>query len=155
MKTFASPSELPAAIGTVFGPGEGILVDQQRIAAFADVTDDHQWIHLDVERAAAGPFGGTVAHGYLTLSLLSALTRELYRVQGTTMTVNYGLNRVRFPAPLLAGSVLRATAELTSVDQVAGGYQVVLTVTMIADGAEKPCCVAESVSRHYSSEVLS
>ena len=152
MRVFASPAELVAAVGETFGPGPGLLVDQARIAAFADATDDHQWIHLDAERAAAGPFGGTVAHGYLTLSLLPALSRDLYRCEGVGMVVNYGLNRVRFPAPLLSGSLVQASAELTSVEPVAGALQVVMTVTVQAEGAAKPCCVAASVSRLYPAD---
>ncbi len=152
MRVFANPAELAAAVGETFGPGPGLLVDQARITAFADATDDHQWIHLDAERAAAGPFGGTVAHGYLTLSLLPALIRDLYRCDGVVMVVNYGLDRVRFPAPLRSGSVVHASAELTSVAPVAGALQVVTTVTVQAAGAPKPCCVAASVSRLYPAE---
>ncbi len=149
MRVFAHPSELLDAVGETFGPGPGLLVDQDRIAAFADATDDHQWIHLDPERATAGPFGGTIAHGYLTLSLLPVLVRGLYRCDGSRMIVNYGLNRVRFPAPLRSGSTVRATAVLSAAEPVTGGIQTVLTVTVLADGAEKSCCVAESVSRLY------
>ena len=152
MRVFASPAELAAAVGETFGPGPGLLVDQARIAAFADATDDHQWIHLDAERAAAGPFGGTVAHGYLTLSLLPVLSRDLYRCEGVGMVVNYGLDRVRFPAPLRSGSIVQASAELTSVEPVAGALQVVMTVTVQAEGAAKPCCVAASVSRLYPAD---
>lgn len=149
MRIFAHPTELLGAVGETFGPGPALLVDQDRIAAFADATDDHQWIHLDVERAANGPFGGTIAHGYLTLSLLPVLVRELYRCDGARMTVNYGVNRVRFPAPLHSGSTVHATAVLSSAEPVPGGIQTVLTVTVQADDAEKPSCVAESVSRIY------
>lgn len=149
MRVFASPAELATAIGETFGPGPGLLVDQARISAFADATDDHQWIHLDAPRAETGPFGGTVAHGYLTLSLLPALMSDLYRCDGVGMAVNYGLDRVRFPAPLRSGSVVHASAELMSVEPVAGAVQVVMTVTVQAEGAPKPCCVAASVSRLY------
>ena len=148
MRTFSSAAELLGAVGETIGPGEPYLVDQSRIQAFADATDDHQWIHLDEERAAAGPFGARIAHGFLTLSLLPALMRGLYRLEGVTMGVNYGLNKVRFPAPLPTGSSVRAAAVITDVTAVTDDIlQVVMTVTITADGAKKPCCVAESVSR--------
>ena len=153
MKVFSSAADLSAAIGETIGPGEPFLVDQARIQAFADATDDHQWIHLDEERAAAGPFGARIAHGYLTLSLLPALIRGLYRLEGATMAVNYGLNKVRFPAPLPSGSTIRAQAVITEVTPVSDRIvQMVATVTITATGpdgtpAAKPCCVAESVSR--------
>ena len=147
MRTFSSAAELLQAVGETIGPGDPYPVDQDRIQAFADATDDHQWIHLDEERAAAGPFHTRIAHGFLTLSLLPALMRGLYRLEGVTMGVNYGLNKVRFPAPLPAGSSVRASAVISDVAEVAGGLQVIMTVTITADGAGKPCCVAESVSR--------
>jgi len=147
MRAFYSAAELQRAVGETIGPGEPYQVDQARIQAFADATDDHQWIHLDAGRAADGPFGTTVAHGYLTLSLLPRLMSSLYRVAGVTMAVNYGLNRVRFPAPLPSGASVRATAVLSEISQVPGGVQVVTAVTITAEGAAKPCCVAETVSR--------
>jgi acyl dehydratase len=149
MRVFGSVQELAGAVGEVFGPGQGILVDQDRISAFADATEDHQWIHLDAERAAAGPFGGTIAHGYLTLSLLPALASGLYRTEGVVMGVNYGLNRVRFPSPVPSGSTVHATSRIDSVEEFPGGVQVVATITVAAEGSDKPCCVAESVSRLY------
>jgi acyl dehydratase len=152
---FATLDELRGAIGEVLGPGQSILVDQGRIQAFADATEDHQWIHLDAERAAVGPFGGTIAHGYLTLSLLPALAAGLYRVEGVAMGVNYGLNKVRFPSPVQSGSTVRASARIDSVEEIAGGVQVVATITVSVDGSEKPCCVAESVSRLYFARAAS
>ncbi|MEU5565138.1 MaoC family dehydratase [Micromonospora musae] len=149
MRTFASIDELAAAVGETVGPGPWQAIDQKRVDLFADATDDHQWIHVDPERAAAGPFGGTVAHGYLTLSLLPALAGTLYRVRGVGMGVNYGLNRVRFPAPLRVGSSVRASATFTDVSTVDGGVQVVNTVTVETDAGGKPVCVAETVSRLY------
>ncbi|WP_188940941.1 MaoC family dehydratase [Nakamurella endophytica] len=149
-RVFAGPDELAAAAGERLGPGEGVVVSQDRIRAFADATGDHQWIHLDADRAAAGPFGGTVAHGYLTLSLLPVLVRGLYRVDGAALVINYGLDRVRFPAPVRAGSTVRATAVLGAATPVAGGWQLVATVSVTADGATKPCCVAETVSRYLA-----
>ncbi len=146
---FASLDELRAAAGTEIGHGPWIEVTQQRIDQFADATADHQWIHVDPERAAAGPFGGTVAHGYLTLSLIPALTVGMAAVDGVTMGVNYGLNKVRFPAPVPAGSRVRARVALVSVDDVPGGAQVTSQVTLEREGGDKPVCVAETVSRLY------
>ncbi|MGW4467620.1 MaoC family dehydratase [Micromonospora sp. NPDC004704] len=152
MRTFASPAELLAAVGEPLGPGRWYPVDQDRVGLFADATDDHQWIHVDPERAGAGPFGGTVAHGYLTLSLLPVLVTELYRVDGVRMGVNYGLNRVRFPAPLRVGTRIRATALIVGAEPVTGGLQVVTSVTVESAGGVKPVCVAETVSRLYFEE---
>jgi acyl dehydratase len=152
MRTFAATTELAGAIGEVLGPGPWHRVDQDRINTFADATGDHQWIHTDPERAATGPYGGTVAHGYLTLSLLPALMRDLYRVDGVRMGINYGLNRVRFPAPLRTGDAVRVSAEIVAVDPVPGGVQVVTRVTVEPDRGGKPCCVAETVTRLYPEE---
>ncbi|MEV4631540.1 MaoC family dehydratase [Micromonospora sp. NPDC049523] len=152
MRSFTSPAELLDAIGEPFGPGRWHPVDQERVDLFADATDDHQWIHVDPARAAQGPFGATVAHGYLTLSLLPALVTELYRVDGVRMGVNYGLNRVRFPAPLRVGTRIRATARIAGVESVTGGLQVVTSVTVESEGGAKPVCVAETVSRLYFEE---
>ncbi|WP_320064442.1 MaoC family dehydratase [Micromonospora sp. RTGN7] len=149
MRIFADTGELATAVGETLGPGPWERIDQHRVDLFADATDDHQWIHLDAERAATGPFGGTIAHGYLTLSLLPALVGRLYRVDGVRMGVNYGLNRVRFPAPLRVGSAVRATAAIAEVAPVAGGVQLVTSVTVHSDAGGKPVCVAESVSRLY------
>lgn len=150
MRTFGSVDEMCSAVGETLGPGPAVLVDQRRIQAFAEATDDYQWIHLDVERATAGPFGGPVAHGFLTLSLLPVLVGQLYQVDNVGMRVNYGLNRVRFPAPLRAGSYVRATAVISSAEPAVGYCQFVMTVAIKAEGAEKPCCLAESVSRFYA-----
>jgi acyl dehydratase len=126
------------------------VIDQGMIDAFADATRDHQWIHVDAERAASGPFGATVAHGYLTLALLPLLVREVYAVDGARMAVNYGLNRVRFPAPVRAGSSVRAGVVITEATQVENAVQVTATVTIEIQGEAKPACVAESVSRFYA-----
>ncbi|BCJ68200.1 MaoC family dehydratase [Polymorphospora rubra] len=153
MRTFGSADELAAAVGATLGPGRWHPVAQDRVDLFADATDDHQWIHVDPERAAAGPFGGTVAHGYLTLSLLPALVRDVYRVDGLRMGINYGLNRVRFPAPLRTGGRIRASLHIDSITAVPGGIQVVKTVTVETDGGDRPVCVAETVSRlHFAEE---
>jgi acyl dehydratase len=150
MRTFTGADELLKAVGETLGPGPWRTVEQSRVDAFADVTDDRQWIHVDPVRAAQGPFGGPVAHGFLTLSLLPSFMREIYRVEGKRMAVNYGLNKVRFPAPVRVGSRVRAGVEVASAEPVAGGgVQLVARVTVEAEGGGKPVCVAESVSRYY------
>ncbi|HEY0360009.1 MAG TPA: MaoC family dehydratase [Mycobacteriales bacterium] len=148
MKSFPSVASLTGAVGTVLGPGPWLEIDQDRVDLFADATGDHQWIHVDPERAAGGPFGGTIAHGYLTLSMLPVLMKDLYAVDGVKLGINYGLNKVRFPAPVRVGSKVRLTAEIASVDEIPGGVQVVLRSTVEADGTDKPVCVAESVVRY-------
>jgi len=148
--TFASIEALRDAIGKDLGYSDWITIDQARINQFADATDDHQWIHVDPERAAQGPFKTTIAHGYLTLSLLPALTSGLARVEGVRMGVNYGVNKVRFPAPVPVDSRVRARVEIVSVEDVAGGVQVTSRVTIERDGGDKPVCVAESVARYYA-----
>ncbi|MEV6692166.1 MaoC family dehydratase [Micromonospora sp. NPDC051196] len=150
MRSFASIDELADAVGERLGPGPWFPVDQHRVELFADATDDHQWIHLDQERAAVGPYGGTIAHGYLTLSLLPALVGQLYRVDGVRMGINYGLNRVRFPAPVRVGSAVRVVATIDQVTAFDGGAQLVATATVESDGGGKPVCVAETVSRLYT-----
>ncbi|MGK5629735.1 MaoC family dehydratase [Streptomyces sp. URMC 123] len=149
-RVFTSLDELGTAVGTELGPGDWLEVDQKRIDLFAEATGDHQWIHVDPGRAAEGPFGTTIAHGYLTLSLLPALVPRLMRVEGVRMGVNYGLNRVRFPAPVPVGARLRAAARILDVREVEGGAQVTLAVTVEREGGEKPVCVAETVSRLFT-----
>ena len=146
---FETVEDLKAAVGTVVGHSDWVTVDQERINTFADATGDHQWIHIDPERAAQGPYGTTIAHGYLTLSLIPMLSADVVKVKGARMGVNYGLNKVRFPAPVPAGSKVRATFELLSVEDVEGGVQVVSRVTVEREGGDKPVCVAETVSRSY------
>jgi acyl dehydratase len=137
--------------GDTYGPTSWIDVPQERIQAFADATGDHQWIHVDPERAAAGPFGGTIAHGYLTLSLVPVMTEEVVpRDPDAKMGVNYGLNRVRFPAPLPSGSRVRGTFRVASVEEHDWGYQATLETTIEREGGEKPVCVAEVVFRTYT-----
>ncbi|GHE01916.1 MaoC family dehydratase [Streptomyces alanosinicus] len=148
-RTFTSPDELRAAVGEQLGYTDWLEVDQKRIDLFAEATGDHQWIHVDPEKAAAGPFGTTIAHGYLTLSLLPLFGPQLIRVDGVTMGVNYGTNKVRFPSPVPVGSRLRATAKMTDVADVTGGVQVTVAFTVEREGGDKPVCVAESVSRYY------
>lgn len=124
-------------------------IDQARVDLFADATDDHQWIHVDPERAASGPFGGPIAHGYLTLALGSVLLSEILTVEGAEQVVNYGLGKVRFPAPVRVGQRLRLSAECLSVTEVTGGYQLVLVASFELEGQAKPACVAEVVFRYY------
>jgi acyl dehydratase len=135
-------------VGDVYGPSSWIEIPQSKINAFAEATGDHQWIHVDVERAREGPFGGTIAHGYLTLSLLPVASYEVVPRQGR-MGINYGLNRVRFPAPVPVDSRLRATFVVIEVEELAGGGQVTMKATVEREGGDKPVCVAEVVFRHY------
>jgi acyl dehydratase len=137
-------------VGADLGVSQAITIDQDRIDGFARVTEDHQWIHTDSRRAAAGPFGTTIAHGYLTLSLVAPLMGQLLQVRGISMAVNYGLERVRFPSPVPVGSALRARARVLSVDDVPGGLQVVNRITVEIPDAPKPACVADSVVRFYT-----
>jgi len=150
MKTYENLADLKALVGSTFGTSDWLLVDQARIDQFAAVTGDDQWIHVDPVRAANGMFGTTVAHGFLTLSLLPFFVRSAYKVNGVRMSVNYGLNRVRFPAPVPVGSRLRAHYKLISCEPLEGGVQMVSEVTIEREGQSKPVCVAEAVGRHYT-----
>lgn len=141
---------LPALVGQHLGYSDWVVIDQDRIDRFADATGDHQWIHVDPDRARQGPFGTTIAHGYLTLSLVPWLLGQVVRVQGITFGVNYGCNKVRFPAPVPVGSELRLGASVASVEEVAGGVQAALDVTLEVRDAPKPSCVAQVVYRYYS-----
>ena len=143
---------LKARVGEHLGHSDYLEITQDRVNRFADATGDHQWIHVDVERATReSPFGGPIAHGYLTLSLAPALLPQILRVEGVTMGVNYGANKVRFPSPVPVGSKLRAGASVASVEDVGdGAAQVTLDVTLEVEGAPKPACVAQIVFRYYS-----
>ena len=147
MKTFSGLDELVTAQGSQLGPTEWLEVTQDRVNVFADATDDHQWIHVDPERAASGPFGGTIAHGLLTLSLLPHFMHQLYTVENIAMAINYGYNKVRFITPVKVGAKIRARAEITKVDQLDGGAQATMTTTVEIDGSERPAAVAESIVR--------
>ncbi len=147
MRVFESLEDVRAAAGTELGVSDWHAVSQQQIDVFAEATGDQQWIHTDSERAAAGPFGTTIAHGFLTLSLTPTLLHQIYEVRGVGMAINYGANRVRFPAPLPSGSRVRARGRLESVDDVPGGIQIVTHVEIEREGGDKPCCVADLVSR--------
>jgi acyl dehydratase len=142
--------ELKALQGKHLGYSDYVDITQEQVNLFADATGDHQWIHVDPERAKAGPFGGPIAHGYLTLSLAPALLPQILQVGGISMGVNYGCGKVRFPSPVPVGSRLRAGAELVSVEDVAGGAQVTMQVTFEVEGAPKPSCVAEVIYRYYA-----
>ena len=145
---FATPDDLAAAVGSHLGHSDWVTIDQARIDQFADATGDHQWIHVDPVKAAEGPYGTTIAHGYLTLSLTNLFLPEIVDVQGISMGINYGVNKVRFPAPVPVGSRLRGAAVLTSVEEVAGGVQAVIPITVEIEGGSKPACIVESVSRY-------
>ncbi|MFD2474297.1 MaoC family dehydratase [Amycolatopsis silviterrae] len=147
MRVFSDVAELAEAVGKPLGTSEWHTVSQEQVQLFADATGDHQWIHLDQEKAAAGPFGSTIAHGFLTLSLIPAFLPEIYRVDGLKMGINYGLNKVRFPQPVKVGSRVRGTAELVELTDVPGGKQAVVRWTVEIEGEDKPACVAEMVSR--------
>jgi acyl dehydratase len=141
---------LKAYVGQHLGYSEYVEITQEQVNLFADATGDHQWIHVDVERAKAGPFGGPIAHGYLTLSLGPSLMPQIFRVTGVAMGVNYGANKVRFPAPVPVGARLRLGATLLSVEDVPGGAQMALELVFEVDGAAKPSCVAEVLTRYYA-----
>jgi acyl dehydratase len=144
-----SMDELNALVGTHVGYGEYRTVTQEQVNLFADATGDHQWIHVDPERAKDGPFGGPIAHGYLTLSMIPVLLGGVMQVDGVAMGVNYGTNKVRFTSPVPVGSELRAGATLASVEEIAGGVQVALDVVVEVKDAPKPSCVAQVVYRYY------
>ncbi len=147
MKLFNGLDEFVAAQGTQLGPTEWLEITQDRVNLFADATDDHQWIHVDRERAADGPFGGTIAHGLLTLSLLPHFTHQLYSVNNVAMAINYGYNKVRFITPVPVGARLRARAEISSVTQLDRGVQATLSTTVEIEGSDKLAAVAESIVR--------
>jgi acyl dehydratase len=150
MTTTTTLAELPSYTGKELGVSDWVEVTQDRVNLFADATDDHQWIHVDVERAnRETPFGGPIAHGYLTLSLLIPMWSQVLTVTGTTMAVNYGLNKVRFPAPVPVGAKVRLTATLADVEEITGGYQLTVSAVIERDGGDKPVCIAEPVFRFF------
>ncbi len=146
MKVFDGIPELESAVGSHLGYSAWHTVTQEQVNRFADATGDHQWIHLDAERAAAGPFGTTIAHGFLTLSLLPMLAAEVYRVEGVKMGVNYGADKLRFPSPVPVGSRVRAGVELTGITPIPLGYQVATRVIIDRDGGDKPACVVDMLA---------
>lgn len=149
MRVFTGPEDLLAAAGEEIGVSSWLEITQERVDQFAEATGDQQWIHVDPERAADGPFGGTIAHGYLTLSLMVPFMLEVYRVENRKHAVNYGLNKVRFTSPVPVGSRLRGRLALAEVSEVPGGLQILWAVTIEREGEERPACVAESITRLY------
>jgi len=148
-RTINGIDELKTLVGEHLGYSPYVEITQEQVNTFADATGDHQWIHVDPERAAAGPFGGPIAHGYLTLSLGPMLSPQIFNVSGISMGVNYGSGKIRFPSPVPVGSKLRLGASLVSVDDIAGGAQVTMEFVFEVEGATKPSCVAEVVFRYY------
>ena len=150
---FEHPSALAASIGKSLGHSDWLAITQQRIDQFADATGDHQWIHVDPERAKAGPFGACIAHGYLTQSLVNHFLPQILEVRGIAMGVNYGSDRVRFPAPVRVGSRIRGRGELIAVETTRdGGVQAVVRVTVEIEGGDRPGCVIDTISRYYPAE---
>jgi acyl dehydratase len=149
-KTIDGVDGLKAVVGEHLGYSEWHQVTQEQVNLFADATGDHQWIHVDLERAKAGPFGGPIAHGYLTLSLAPMLLEEIVEVTGVAMAVNYGLNRLRFPAPVPVGAKIRGGVTLSAIEDVAGGVQCTLDTAFEIEGGSKPACVAEILFRYYA-----
>lgn len=151
MATFESAEELGTFLGNEIGVSEWISVTQERISQFAEATEDRQWIHVDRARAEnESPYGTTIGHGFLTLSLVSRILRDVVQIKsGVGMAINYGLNRVRFPAPVRAGSRIRGRVSLMGMKEVSGAHEVTFSVTVEVEGGEKPCCVAESIVRYY------
>jgi len=146
---FERPSDLIGKEGTRLAPTEWLAIEQDRVDGFAEVTGDHQWIHVDVERAKDGPFGGTIAHGYLTMSLVNYFLPQLIEVRGFAHAVNVGADRMRFLSPVKVGSRIRATGEIVSVEEVKGAIQSVVRVTIEIEGQDKPACVLDTISRYF------
>ncbi|HUH38141.1 MAG TPA: MaoC family dehydratase [Spongiibacteraceae bacterium] len=148
-RIFQHPSELAACVGQSLGHSDWLTIDQQRINLFADATGDHQWIHVDPERAKSGPFGKTIAHGYLTLALVNWFLPQLIDVRGIKMGVNYGCDKVRFPAAVPVGSRVRGSGELVAVEEIKGAIQSVVRVTVEIEGSDRPACVVDTISRYF------
>lgn len=148
-KVFAHPRDLIGAEGTLLGPCDWLTIEQARIDGFAEVTEDRQWIHIDVERAKDGPFGGTIAHGYLTMSLVNHFLPQLIEVRGFTHAVNVGADRLRFLNPVRAGARIRGRGEIIAAEQIKGAVQSVVRVTVEIEGEDKPACVVDTISRYF------
>jgi acyl dehydratase len=148
-RIFHCPQDLIGSEGTQLGPTEWLTINQARVDGFAEVTEDRQWIHIDVERAQSGPFGGTIVHGYLTMSLVNHFLPQLIEVRGFTHAVNVGADRLRFLNPVRVGARIRATGEIVSVEEVKGAVQSVVRVTVAIEGEEKPACLVDTISRYY------
>ncbi|MCP5091705.1 MAG: MaoC family dehydratase [Gammaproteobacteria bacterium] len=151
-RVFEHPKDLLDAVGETLGPTDWMTVEQDRINQFADATDDHQWIHVDPEKAADGPFGATIAHGFLTLSLVNKFLPKLFEVQNTTMGVNYGCDKVRFPNTVKVNQQIRGRGEILGVEEKPGAVQVTVRVSVEVEGEERPACVADTISRFYYSD---
>lgn len=151
-RIFARPADLLGSEGTRLGPTAWLAIEQDRVDAFAEVTGDHQWIHVDVERAKAGPFGGTIAHGYLTVSLVNHFLPELIEVRGFAHAVNVGADRLRFLAPVPVGSRIRAVGEIVKVEEIKGAVQSTVRVTIEIEGGDRPACTIDTISRYYPEE---
>jgi len=148
MTTLLSRETLPGLVGQTLGPGEWLDVTQERINEFARASGDHQWIHVDVERARTGPFGTTIAHGLLTLSMIAALNQGMFKFDGFKMGLNYGYEKVRFPSPVPVGSRLRVAAKILSFEPIGAMFQTIIEYSVEREGAEKPACIAQMVFRH-------
>ncbi|MFB8267536.1 MaoC family dehydratase [Streptomyces sp. NPDC055955] len=148
--TVAAPADLLQLVGKPLGTSGWRIVPQSDVDLFAKATGDEQWIHVDVDRAKDGPFGGTIAHGYLTLSLIAPLFENVLTVEQVSMGVNYGLNRVRFPSPVPVGARIRLSASLAEAEEIRGGVQIIVDVTIERDGGERPVCAAQLVLRYYT-----
>ena len=148
-RIFETPATLIGAEGTKLGPTDWLTIDQDRVNGFAEVTGDHQWIHVDVERAKDGPFGGTIAHGYLTMSLVNYFLPQLIEVRGFAHAVNVGADRLRFLSPVKVGSRIRGVGEIIGVEEVKGAIQSVVRVTVEIEGSDKPACVVDTISRYF------
>ena len=146
---FESPAELERAVGRHLGYSDWLEVTQERIDQFANATGDHQWIHVDPERSRQGPFGACIAHGYLTMSLVNLFLPQIVEVRGISMGVNYGADRLRFPAPVVVGSRIRGGGELIGVEEVKGGVQATIRVTVEIEGRDRPACVVDTISRYF------
>lgn len=150
MTTFDKPTDLLGQEGLKIGPSDWLLITQERVNTFADATGDHQWIHVDTEKAKTGPFGGTIAHGYLTLSLAAKFMPEILTINGMSMGINYGTDRVRFLSPVRVGKRVRGVGEFLDIKEAGGGIQSVLRVTIEIEGEEKPACVVDTISRYFA-----
>lgn len=151
-RVFKTPYELESAVGERLGESQWLTIDQDRINLFADATGDHQWIHVDPEKAKNGPFGTTIAHGYLTLSLVNMFLPEIIDVQGISMGVNYGADKLRFPSPVKVGSRVRGVGELIAVENVKGAVQSTVRVTVEIEGSDRPACVVDTISRYFPAQ---
>lgn len=148
-RIFETPAALVGTEGTKLGPTDWLAIDQDRVNGFAEVTGDHQWIHVDLERAKDGPFGGTIAHGYLTMSLVNYFLPQLIEVRGFAHAVNVGADRLRFLSPVKVGSRIRGVGEIVGVEEVKGAIQSVVRVTVEIEGSDKPACVVDTISRYF------